>query len=373
MKALLLFVSISLSQFLSAQSSSLSQRALEFLSKGETATARKTIDSLFAQQKEASPQNWLDKANIYFAYFRSSEDPDQTLEGLQSTVKMYANALAGNAEVQSGALENIRMNASLLINDGVEFFNLGDFQLAYNFFLLSASFNELAKDTLPKTMYNIALAAEKLELVKEAILWYDRCESLDYKGATCCAQSVELLSTLGDETAREKRLNECLSKYPNDYDLLVAQINYCVSNDLNNKAIPLLQQVLKETPDDYYLHYMLANSYNLTADFNAAEASYTKCLQLQPSFIDAHYNLGTLYFNKGVEIRNRLIEVTDPQYYVALDKEYKQYMRKALTNLETALTELKEPALMETMITAYELLEMKEEQEAMKQRLLNLE
>lgn len=369
MKALLLLFSLSLSSFIGAQS--LAQKSLDFLSQGEVVSARKTIDSLFTQLIEPSPEDRLNKTNIYFAYYRSALSPERAIDSLKSTVNMYAGLLTGNDVVQSRALENIRMNAALMVNDGVEFFNEGDFQQAYHYFLLSRSFNEVAKDLAPLTMYNIALAAEKLGMNNEAIRWYDRCEALDFKGENCCARAVELLAAIGDKSSREKRIQECLAKYPNSYDLLVAEINYCVSNDLNQRAIPLLQQVLKETPDDYYLHYMLANAYSLTANFEKAAASYSTCLQLSPDFIDGHYNLGTLYFNKGVEIRNQLEGITDPELYVALDKEYKRYMRTALTSLEKAHAELKEVGLMETLMTVYELLGMKGEQEAMRQQLLN--
>ena len=60
-----------------------------------------------------------------------------------------------------------------------------------------------------------------------------------------------------------------------------------------------------------------------------------------------------------------------PQKYLALEKDYKHFMRTALISLEMAFTERKESELMETLIVVYELLGMKEEQEAMKQQLIN--
>ena len=63
---------------------------------------------------------------------------------------------------------------------------------------------------------------------------------------------------------------------------------------------------------------------------------YLTALELNPSAFGANYNLGALYFNQGVETKNKASDTDNNSLYKKLNKEADAVFAKALPYLETA-------------------------------------
>ncbi|NGX63135.1 MAG: Beta-barrel assembly-enhancing protease [Candidatus Anoxychlamydiales bacterium] len=66
---------------------------------------------------------------------------------------------------------------------------------------------------------------------------------------------------------------------PNDDDLIEGLSNFYIQFEEFDEAIELLQDYLKKFPDDYYIRYLLAQSYCLNGEYNKAVFEYKKVLK----------------------------------------------------------------------------------------------
>ena len=54
--------------------------------------------------------------------------------------------------------------------------------------------------------------------------------------------------------------------------------------------------------------------------FEDAEKSYKTCIEMNPEFFDANYNLGVLYFNKAVKIYEDASRISDNTEFEKMQK-----------------------------------------------------
>ena len=122
---------------------------------------------------------------------------------------------------------------------------------------------------------------------------------------------------------------------------------YLARND-TSKALEQYLKALEMNPDDPYLHYVLALTYDKKGLLDKAEYHLKEAIELKPDYSDAYNYLGVIYFREGkvnqaIEAYNKALDnllYTKPQdahyhlgiVYLSL-KEY----QKARTHLEEAI------------------------------------
>ena len=84
------------------------------------------------------------------------------------------------------------------------------------------------------------------------------------------------------------------------------------------------------------LYFNRGTIYDQEGDIANAEKDYLTALELNFSSFRANYNLGALYFNQGVETKNKANATSDNSLYSKLNKEADAVFAKALPYLETA-------------------------------------
>ena len=109
-------------------------------------------------------------------------------------------------------------------------------------------------------------------------------------------QQADIVAVLGreDEARRlrqmvlEEPLNDAIDRY---YDAIqqIAQHRYA-------EATPELENLRRETPRNFFVWFLLGNSYAGTGDFNAAEPCFTTCAAPWP-------DSDTSYFHRGLSPR----------------------------------------------------------------------
>ncbi len=94
-------------------------------------------------------------------------------------------------------------------------------------------------------------------------------------------------------------------------DLLVTALRFYLAKKYD-KAAALLQKLLDEHPNHLEAHYNLGNVYFRMRDYEKAEAEYLKVIEIDPSFTDGHENLGVIYatrkdYKKAIEIWKKIL------------------------------------------------------------------
>jgi predicted Zn-dependent protease len=71
-----------------------------------------------------------------------------------------------------------------------------------------------------------------------------------------------------------------------------------------------LEEMLKSTPDDPFLHYGLAMEHRTAGEQEPALAELQKVLQLDPDYVAAHFHQGQLLVEAGeVESARRILQI----------------------------------------------------------------
>ncbi len=106
---------------------------------------------------------------------------------------------------------------------------------------------------------------------------------------------------------------------------------------------------------------------NADENMALAEADYKKSLELKPDYFDALYNLGALYYNKGVNMANKANTITDQKKFESEIVKANDEFTKAIPILEKALSlNDKDKATMLALKNIYYRMQMKEKGDAMK-------
>ncbi|MEY3368733.1 MAG: hypothetical protein RI973_1888 [Bacteroidota bacterium] len=186
------------------------------------------------------------------------------------------------------------------------------------------------------------------------------------------ASYSNLLMKGGDEAGALAVLEKGRSKFPSSSEILFASINYYISKQQYEKLEELLKEAIAAEPNNPSVYTALGNVYmNLfnqeftkNGDSDLAKKYFGESLnyfgqasQIDPNQFDAVYSIGSLYFNKAVELIKKAgnlgLSKADQEKYKQLIKESSELMSTALPYFQK--TESLEPNDTNTLIALSEI------------------
>ncbi len=143
-----------------------------------------------------------------------------------------------------------------------------------------------------------------------------------------------------------KVLQEGFDKYPDSKSLLLSFINYYLRTGESEKALEKLQKGIKDNPENQSYYYAIGTLYDAmvldTTDKYTKEQkeeyeklaieNYKKAIELKDDYFDAIYNLGVLYYNKGVYVLKAAQDIPPSQ-----NAKYEAEKQKAIDFFKLAL------------------------------------
>jgi tetratricopeptide (TPR) repeat protein len=245
-----------------------------------------------------------------------------------------------------------------------------------------------SKDTT--TLYNLAVTSERAANYEKAKLYYQKMTDQKVGRGTTYVQLMNVYLSLKDTTGGFEVLTKGRAAFPNDMNLLLSQTDYYIKTNKSAEALANLNQAIAAKPNDYILYFARGNMYdnlsnpkdakgkevekpkNADEQMALAEADYKKSLELKPDYFDALYNLGALYYNKGVNMANKANTITDQKKFESEIVKANDEFAKAIPILEKALSlNDKDKATMLALKNIYYRMQMKEKGDAMKEKLKN--
>ena len=157
-----------------------------------------------------------------------------------------------------------------------------------------------------------------------------------------------------DEEAAMKILQKGQEIDPGNVELLFAEINYLIKNEKFIKLEEKLKLAIEKDPENPSIYSALGNVYmNLSekamADgdeakrkeyFESSRSYYEQTLKLDPMSFDAHYSVGSLYFNQAAEKTKEMQDLTlskeDQARYTVLEKETAELFELSLPYFKSA-------------------------------------
>jgi len=172
-----------------------------------------------------------------------------------------------------------------------------------------------------------------------------------------------------DEAKALEILNKANEVFPGNKELLFAKINYYIQKEDYDKLRTELEKAVEQDPDNPSVYSALGNVYmNLFQSeyaagnidkseeyFNESKGYYEKALKLDDSLFDVQYSIGSLYYNKGVEITKIMndLPISESKKYDMLNTQAKDLFNTSLPYFKKA--EMMNPNDPNTMIALKEI------------------
>lgn len=343
----------------SAQSN-LVQSAYDYLKNGKLDKALQSIEPAAVHPKTSvEAKTWLYRGNIYLTIAVTKEEKYKTLcaNPLDSAYNSYQKSISIDPEfIAPAAMPNSAKLGLFFLGDqyfnvGAEYYNKQQWPEARNYFertkKIKNTFGE--KDSLA-TFYATQCAL-KMDDKETAMKYLKELISMDYQKPELYSMLGGLYKEQGDTTKMINTVRMGRKRFPNDLGLIITETNYFLGKGDLTSAQALLKVAVEKEPNNPVLHYTIGNNYDrLALDSSLsqndresmlaeAEKAYLKAIELDPKYFDAYYNVGAMFFNKGVEVFQYANDKIAPDDFEAYNKAKEQYMghwSKAVPYLEKA-------------------------------------
>ncbi len=337
------------------------RKAITWAESGEKLdTALKSVEKA-TELKETKnwPKTYYGKGFVYQKIYEKNKTDiaeDPLFKAFDNYKKAYNMKEADNIKGSiDAALFNLR---DYFINDGVEAFKKKDFGKALHNFEYAVKVGEMPvfKEQVDTAIYyNAGIAAQNVKKWDKAAKYYKKAAKYNYEGARTYALMKNAYMKAGDTTKAVEAMKEGFNKFPSNQLMVQNLINYYLLTAKEpKKALKYLNKAIEEHPEKPQFYAAKGQIYDETGDLEKAKKFYKKALEIDPKNFTAAYNLGVIYFNKGVDIVKEANKIKDEEKYRKKKKEADESFLKAVPYMEKA-HELKpdEKQVMSTLKTLY--------------------
>lgn len=320
---------------------------------GKIEEALKTIEEAIDPSNEKAeksipwPKTWEVRGAIYQAIAQSKDEKVRKLsdDPLTEALNSYKKALELD---EKGRNSNaVKIQLTLLTNDltnqAVKAFQDEDYKLALKSFeqILEIQEIDIVKADNPGAIdtviiFNTGLAAFNAQDYDKAIKYYSESAKHGYSGARSYSLVAQAYQAKQDTLGALNALKEGFEKYPEDNMILESMIQIYMDLDKSGEAMKYLEMAIQRDPTVPRYLFAQGALYEKMNDEEKAIETYTKAIEVDPEFFDAYYNLGALYYNKGVKQMEIAKEVpaSDNARYEAESAKADIWFEKALPYME---------------------------------------
>lgn len=309
----------------------------------ELGEARDAIELALTHEKSAEwAKTWFYRGNIYYDIVISKDEECKKLSdnALDVAYDSYIKAL--NYDTEKQYLKEIEPKISVIsglyVQRGAGFYNTKQYEAALSDFEKAMHVAKYFSKTDTTALYNAALSSEKLKNYSKAAFYYEGLIELNYKDPKVFHFLSEAYLNLGDSAKAFQAITTGRKIHPRNQDLIIDELNYYLQKNQSELALANLKVAITEMPDNPELHFAKGTIHDKLNETELAESEYKIAISLKADYFDANYNLGALYFNKGVEYVDLAGSFSESQVNQFKEAEAKaeSYFQSALPYLEKA-------------------------------------
>ena len=160
---------------------------------------------------------------------------------------------------------------------------------------------------------------------------------LNFNDPSIYVHMSDILQEEGNDDDALKYLSLGRDYFENDPILINSQINLYIKLNRTDELIDKLSDAIELDDMNDLLFFNRATVYDQKGMLDEAIIDYKKSIELNPDNFNSNYNLGALFFNRGVELRNEANNSSSDKLYNKLKKE-SEVFDDALPFLETSLS-----------------------------------
>ncbi len=290
--------------------------------------------------------NWVETNKIY-------EQPiEEAKKSLEEAIKL---------DVEKKETKDIKVQVNKLKlafeTEAVLKYNSKDYQQAFNYFSQILEVNkwpvmENIVDTI--IIYNTGRAALEMKNYNEALQLFNESKKLGFYDYSLPVFIKNCYFGTGDTLKGVETLKEDFNKHPENQLVIIELINYYLLTQNAKEALEMLTVAKKSDPSNVSFIFAEGTLHDRLGDFEKAKATYLQCLEIDPEYYDAIYNLGVIHYNKAVKMYEEMININDNAEYEKAKAAADDMFRAAIPYMERA-HEIKptERSPLETLKTLY--------------------
>jgi tetratricopeptide (TPR) repeat protein len=357
-----------------------------FLLKG---TLKVIVEKSYGESK--NPKTWQEKENNFEEYTYDRVNvimKNGVLDSYEITKPLYENPIpealksldkAQKLDVENKSKKSLKEDYTKLKRDfeilGEELFAKKNFDGAFNAFASISSINEqpvMAGYVDTFALYNAGLAAVNAKKVDESIKYFEMAKKVNHPDPNLYVLLEQSYVQKGDSATGIKVLEEGFKRFPNDQGVQVELINYFLTKGESEKALNYLTVAQQNDPKNVSFVFAEGTLYDKMGDNAKAEDTYKRCIEIDPNYYEAYYNIGVDYFNKAAKMYEDAakIDVKNQKEYETAQEAADTELAKSIPYMEKA-HELKptDDGTMKTLRTIYIRLKMTDKKEAIDKEL----
>jgi tetratricopeptide (TPR) repeat protein len=371
--------------------------------------AKKYIDEASNNEStKGKPKTWVKRGDVYRRLNDTIKDPKVAalnIDALAETRRSYKEAITlitdKSSDFYKFSIDGMSYCARAYHNLGIVKNNSQDFAGSFICFQSKLEINNEAGFAIDTNIiYSAANIASKAKMNDKAKELYKKAIDLKYGtgyGEIEMVRPYYFLSQIYKAESNEAEylgtLKTARQLFPNNKDLLNEELNYYVANGRLNEALKNIDESIAKDPTNKssylnksIIYENLANPKDKKIDLKAFEEytakaieAATKAIEIDANYYDGIFQLGALYYNKGVSQNEYANTITgsspaEMKKYEAETKKVDESFKKAIPNFEKCETignsdkeALKQLYL--SMKQIYQFIEQPEKVKAMKAKL----
>lgn len=297
-----------------------------------------------------------------------TEDPiGKAITAVNEAIKVNADAKA-----DKDITEAVKSLKTAIETEAVAQYERKDFKGSYANFVKLLDLNNVPQmkgqvDTI--YMYYAGRAALEANEYGDAVKMFDQAAANKYEDPFLYVFRKQAYFGVGDTAKGVAAIEEGFGKYPDNASIMIELINYYLVTNQGESALKLLAKAKATDPSNVSYTFAEGTLYDKMGSFEDAERSYKVCLDMNPKFFDAAYNLGVLYFNKAVKIYEDASKISDNTEFEKVQKQGDEMLMNAVPYMEKAHElDVNDRSSLETLKTIFYRLKMDDKyQEVVKQ------
>ncbi len=334
--------------------------AFNFMRSGNLPKAKAAIDAATEHSKTKNDaKTWLYRGEIYIEIAKSplgdlvGIGPDEAAKtGYEALLK--AQELDTDGDFADDLKTYLGMASEVYFNLAVSKYNEKVYPEAGELFNQSFAIANSTGRFDTTALFNGGMAFDKGKVYDKAGENYAKLAEMDYSNSLVYYSYTNILKMEGDTVKATAVVDKGRKMFPKDVNLILAETNIFLETKQTEKALANLKFLLTIDKSNYSVYHAVGAMFDVIFNndeysdeerlsaFDESEAAYLRAIELKSDFFESIYNLGALYFNKGVFYLSKADELPfGDKGYEPLKAKGDEFLGIALPYLERAL-ELKD-------------------------------
>ena len=219
-------------------------------------------------------------------------------------------------------------------------------------------------------LYYTGMAASRADMIDESIKFYELARKYNCPEPELYVFLKQKYFQVGDTAEGIEVLEDGFSKYPDNQSVLIELINFYLTSNRAEEALEYLKIAQEDDPTNLSFIFAEATLYDKMGETDKALETYQRCIDIDPDYFNAYYNIGVMYYNKAVEMYKEADKITTPKEYGEAQDAADEVLKEALPWMEKANEiEPDEVSTLETLKTLYYRMGMNDKYEEVKAKL----